>query len=131
MRRRIPRTIPWLLAASWAAAIFFVSSRPGNALPGGYSVQGHLGEYFVLGGLLVWALAYPGPKAKTIALAILLASLYGITDEVHQHFVPMRTPDVGDWVLDTVGATVGALTAAWLLSRSTRRRTERSPDSAG
>ncbi len=131
MQRRIPRVVPWLLAAVWAAAIFVVSSRPGSTLPGGYSVQGHLGEYFVLGGLLAWALAERHPWRETIVLAVLLASLYGITDEVHQHFVPMRTPDVVDWILDTLGATAGALTAAWLLARTAHRSTERLHDSAG
>ena len=72
-------------------------------------MQGHLGEYFVLGGLLSWALANRRIGATTVALAVLLASLYGITDEFHQHFVAMRTPDIADWVLDTIGATAGAL----------------------
>ena len=44
--------------------------------------------------------------------------MYGVTDEFHQHFVPMRTPDVADWGMDTIGATTGALIslAATLLS---------------
>jgi len=128
--RRLPRAIPWLLAAGWATAIFVVSSQPGTALPGGYSVQGHLGEYFVLGALLVWALSQDRLDRSTVVLAIVLASLYGVTDELHQNFVVMRTPDVFDWVLDTIGATAGALVAAMLLTRARRQREHREPDAA-
>jgi hypothetical protein len=117
----------WLLTACWAGVIFYVSSRPGSTLPGGYSVQGHLFEYFILGALLVWALAEERPSRSTIALAIVLASLYGVSDEIHQQFVVLRTPDVLDWVVDTVGATAGALAAAALIVRTSARRTPRAP----
>jgi VanZ family protein len=99
----------------WAALIFYGSSRPGSTLPGGWSVQGHLGEYFVFGALLTWALSGRQAGARAVILAIMLASLYGVSDEFHQHFVPMRTPDPVDWMLDTVGAAAGAAFAwAWL-----------------
>jgi VanZ family protein len=122
---RPPRTIPWLLVAAWATIIFIGSAQSGSTLPGGYSIQGHLGEYFVLGALLVWALNPDGDRRSAIVLAILLASLYGITDEFHQRFVVMRNPDVVDWMLDTIGATAGALTAAFVLSRAARKREQR------
>lgn len=130
MRRRIPRPLVWTFTATWAAAIFIVSARPGSTLPGGYSVQGHLGEYFVLGALLTWALADEDLSLSAVALAILLASLYGVSDEFHQHFVPMRTPDVFDWVLDTVGAMAGAFAARALLARLARRRVRQEQRSA-
>jgi len=103
--------LAWTAVAVWAAAIFAVSARPGSTLPGGYSVQGHLGEYFVLGALLFWALSGRRSPRDAVVLAVILGSLYGITDEIHQHFVVMRTPDVTDWGLDTIGALAGALTA--------------------
>ncbi len=67
-------------------------------------------------GVLVW-LALGGRSAgkRGIVLAILIASTYGITDEFHQSFVPQRTPDVFDWITDTIGASVGVL-AAWYLA---------------
>jgi len=64
-----------------------------------------------LGALLFWALSARRTRRDALVLAVMLASIYGITDEVHQHFVVMRTPDVTDWGLDTVGAFLGALTA--------------------
>lgn len=108
---RWTRRLPWTAVALWAAVIFAVSARPGSTLPGGYSVQGHLGEYFILGALLFWALSARRAARSALALAVVLGSLYGITDEIHQHFVVMRTPDVTDWGLDTIGALLGAMTA--------------------
>lgn len=117
------RLLGWIGVLIWAAAIFYVSSRPGSTLPGGYSVEGHLGEYAILGGLLTIALAEKDVDLTTVALAVLIASLYGITDEFHQHFVPMRTPDIIDWMLDTAGATIGALAVYWFLGGRRRRAT--------
>jgi len=114
------RRLRWMAVLLWAAAIFAVSARPGSTLPGGYSVQGHLGEYFILGALLFWALQARRSAWDAVAIAVILASLYGITDEVHQHFVVLRTPDVTDWGLDTVGALLGALTALALVRLKSR-----------
>lgn len=120
MNRRVSRPLAWSLSATWAIAIFLVSSRPGNTLPGGYSVQAHLIEYAVLGGLLTWALVADPARGSAAGLAILLASLYGVTDEIHQHFVIMRTPDIADWVIDTVGAIAGAFATHAVLARRSR-----------
>jgi VanZ family protein len=43
---------------------------------------------------------------QAFVATVVFASLYGITDEFHQRFVPGRTPDVLDWVADTTGAVV-------------------------
>jgi len=121
-RLRLLRWVPVLL---WAAAIFAVSARPGSTLPGGYSVQGHLVEYFILGALLFWALRTDRSEWDAVALALILGSLYGMTDEVHQHFVVLRTPDVTDWGVDTIGACLGAVAALTLLrlrEAASRRR---------
>jgi len=117
--RKVARWLPSLL---WACVIFYASSRPGSTLPGGYSVQGHLGEYFILGALLSLALAPARPWGRTVAIAIILSSLYGITDEFHQNFVAQRTPDVVDWGLDTIGAVAGALCAVAVREAVMRRR---------
>ena len=67
----------------------------------------HLSEYAVLGALLQRALARP-------RLAILIGGIYAATDEIHQHFVRGRHAAWYDWVIDTVGVTIGVV----LLSRS-------------
>ena len=113
----------WLPAALWAGVIFAGSSVPGTSIPGGYSVYGHLGEYFVLGALTLWAVRREDRGA--VMLAIALCALYGASDEFHQAFVPFRVPDPVDWLTDVVGAAAGASAYLWLALR--RRRDPASP----
>lgn len=110
------RTLRWTAAIAWAAVIFVVSAMPGSNLPGGYSVQAHFLEYAALAALLFGALTLDRPARQALVLAVLIASLYGVSDEWHQSFVPLRTPDPMDWLVDTLGAVVGA-TAAHLLTK--------------
>jgi VanZ family protein len=44
-----------------------------------------------------------------------IASLYGASDELHQSFIPGRSPEIGDWVADTLGALIAVLLVAWLV----------------
>jgi VanZ family protein len=106
----------WALATLWAGVIFAFSAQPGNRIPGRFSEVGHLGEYFVFGALLCAALRASGQRKNAAAIAVIVASIYGMTDEFHQHFVFMRTPDVVDWALDTLGASLGA-TVTTLMTR--------------
>jgi len=111
---------PWtafLPALLYAAVIFALSAQanPLQSLPPEILVHDkllHLLEYAVLGALLVPGLRLAGFSARgALLLAVALASLYGVTDEVHQSFVPGRTADVFDWMADTVGAAIGAIVA--------------------
>ena len=115
------RTTRWLLVAACAIVIFGFSSLPGSAIPGSvadYSPVAHFVEYAVLGVLVVFAL---GPRVfilRFALLALLICSLYAVSDEFHQSFTPGRTPDPVDWATDTVGA--GVAIAALTITR--RRR---------
>jgi VanZ family protein len=100
----------WLLVALWAAVIFTVSSIP--ALDSGlgtwdtvFRKLAHLAEYAVLGALLYRAL-------RREPAAIVLGSLYAVTDEVHQTFVSGREGSPLDWLIDTVGVVAGVLLLA-------------------
>lgn len=62
----------------------------------------HAGNFGVLGALLYGA-------TGRAWLGVLLASLYGVSDEVHQMYVPGRSADLFDWAADTVGAAVAVL----------------------
>jgi len=107
----------WATVAAilWMAVIFGLSSLPGDAVPGsGYSSLGHFVMYAVLGGLYYAALAPRMGRGRAAVAAVALASLYGVTDEFHQSFVPGRFPDMADWAVDTVGATVGVSVLRWL-----------------
>jgi VanZ family protein len=99
--------------------IFFASSLsdPG-APPGGISDKAaHFLIYGGLGGALVRALAGGRPAGmgpRRILFAVVLATLYGVTDEIHQYFVPPRTPDILDVAADAGGAVAGAIAIALL-----------------
>ncbi|HEY0285091.1 MAG TPA: VanZ family protein [Vicinamibacterales bacterium] len=55
---------------------------------------------------------------RAVLLAILISSLYGVSDEYHQLFVPGRTFDVLDMLADAIGSVVGAsAVGAWSILR--------------
>ncbi|MHB1323646.1 MAG: VanZ family protein [Coriobacteriia bacterium] len=108
-------------AVVWMAVIFALSSLPGSAVPGRFGNAGHFVLYAVLGGLYSLALPHSWRPWITAMTAVVLASLYGASDEFHQSFVPGRTPDVMDWVIDTAGALSAALAVlVWRLRRPER-----------
>lgn len=43
-----------------------------------------------------------------ILLPIIIVSLYGVIDEIHQSFTPGRDSSVADWIADTIGAILGS-----------------------
>ncbi|MBC7265788.1 MAG: VanZ family protein [Coriobacteriia bacterium] len=108
--------VRWAPATGWMAVIFWLSSRPGSDVPSGIAPYAHFGAYAVLGALVLYALSDPTRWLPAVAFA----SLYGITDEFHQAFIPGRTPDPLDWAIDTAGAIVGAVVLAWWLSKKRR-----------
>ncbi len=111
----------WTPVLVQMSLIFYFSSQPSGSptlekFPFS-SVIGHFGGYFLLGFLLYRALAgglnrWDGQAAR---LAVLLAILYGVTDELHQAFVPGRNPSPLDVVIDGAGALSAILVCrAWL-----------------
>lgn len=50
--------------------------------------------------------ALKGQEILRLFLAIATTTLYGVSDELHQWFVPYRSADVWDAVADAIGATV-------------------------
>ena len=55
---------------------------------------------------------------SAVIAAIVISSLYGVSDEYHQLFVPGRSFDVFDMVADTIGSIVGAsAVGAWSIIR--------------
>lgn len=101
----------------WAAFIFWLSHQPTlPKIPIDFDFMDkvmHAGVYGILAGLCFWALH--APTQRRAWLSLVLASLYGASDEFHQWFVPGRTPDVWDWVADSLGAAMLAGLALWWL----------------
>jgi VanZ family protein len=50
-------------------------------------------------------------RLRTFLLLVLVSSLYGVIDELHQFYVPGRDCNPWDWIADTLGAFLGAGTA--------------------
>jgi VanZ family protein len=111
--------------------LFWFSAKPGSQIPGNFSEVGHFGEYAIFGGLLYSALRCDLSRMQAAAVAVCIASAYGVSDEFHQHFVVMRTPDPADWGLDTVGAAVGAVALALIGSRRYSLERRNAKGSAG
>jgi VanZ family protein len=109
----------WVPVVLYAGAIFFLSaqSHPEDQLPSflfKYVSDKvlHAVEYGILSLLCYrafrWA-AGPAVARQAVVLAIVTASVYGLTDEVHQSFVPLRESSWQDWLADTVGATLAVV----------------------
>lgn len=78
----------------------------------------HIGAYFVLGILLFNLLKEYGLAVKKIIfISLAIAMLYACTDEIHQMFIPGRSGEVRDVLIDTAGAAVGVVVYAVLSSR--------------
>jgi VanZ family protein len=106
------RALLWMPPIVYAALIFHFSSES-NPLPALTALVWdkalHATEYAGLAFLVCRALRGEGLRPwVSVALAILIASAYGGSDEWHQFFVPGRDSDVMDWVGDTFGSTLGA-----------------------
>jgi VanZ family protein len=109
----------WLPAAGYAAVIFYFSSlpHPEEKLPELLLKEVsdkllHLIEYAVLAVLCYRGFrraAGPVVARHAVIATIVAGSIYGMTDEVHQAFVPFRESSWLDWVADTAGAALGAL----------------------
>ena|SRR5436190_6568916 len=121
----------WLPPLLYMLLIFYLSSEPAP-LPEltrrVWDKALHFPEYLVLAFLLARAFRGEGLAPVRAALfALLLASAYGASDELHQSFVPERTADIFDWIADTSGAAAAA--AAFSTASRLRRRLPRSqPD---
>ena len=121
------RFLLWLPVAVYMAAIFYVSSQSSPPAPGGvpdYVLHGV--EFMGLSILTFRAVAggLPAHMSRSrVVLTLLMTVGYGISDEIHQMFVPLRTPDVRDVLYDLAGAVFGLLLCwAWHIISSRRAR---------
>lgn len=95
---------PFAPAVAYMGLIFYVSSLSLTQarLPRNSDKLIHFAEYGVLAAL--WIFALRGRTRHAALWAAAIASLYGVTDELHQLYVPHRSASVYDWVADTLGA---------------------------
>ena len=68
----------------------------------------HFLAYLVLGIIVLFAMRRIGLMGKQgVVFTLLLCICYAITDELHQAFVPGRTPKLLDVLIDSSGASIG------------------------
>ena len=70
----------------------------------------HMGAYAFLAFLAARNLHHERPffsRRKLGVLALLFAVFYGLSDEIHQAFVPDRTASVWDFAADILGGFIG------------------------
>ena len=111
-----------------AAGIWFLSSQSTLPRPKGvfgYDKLQHLLAYTALAGAAgLWVSPERWRRRRLLVLGLVAAaaSVYGVTDELHQYFVPGRNCNVWDWIADAGGSVLGAAIAAALSGRFPWRR---------
>lgn len=84
----------------------------------------HMAEYAVLGFLVGFSLfVYEIRGGKWYTLAQGITSFYAATDEVHQYFVPGRSCQLSDVLVDSIGGLFGICLLYLFLRKSRKRQT--------
>lgn len=118
MRTSLPSIVIWAFVVLYASLIFTWSSYSKPPLVPKWDIPNidklyHACEYAGLAWLLIRALqrTFPARPARQLILwGVLLTVGYGLTDELHQAFVPERTMSLYDALADAVGASM----AGWV-----------------
>lgn len=120
------RKFIYIPLASYWLLIFVLTSIPGKSLPkvflGLTDKAKHFGAYLLLSFLLNLALHFQKKYkflTKYSAIStLLIVSLYGILDEIHQIFIPGRYFELFDFLADVLGAIFGILISHWIIQQN-------------
>jgi len=110
----------WLLVALWMGLIFGFSSQAHSGEMTEQYLHGwnilvrkaaHMTEFGVLFALTRFALAASIPAADRLVttLSVLICLIYAGSDEWHQSFVPGRSAQVSDVMVDMCGVVIALL----------------------
>jgi VanZ family protein len=138
--------IKYALLFGWLLVIFLLSNEPatassersgaivevfktlGTSLPNDVLTfitrkLAHIIAYFVLGILMFLVVRAYTPKVhKAILLSVLFVFLYAMTDEFHQTFVPGRSGEVRDVLIDTSAGAFGVLLMYYMSTLNAKRK---------
>ena len=107
----------WLPAYLYMGLIYSLSAQSEPSVPSILLLNDkitHFLEYALLGLLLIRALKKEYFRFNPTALkfiALLIAALYGASDELHQGFTIGRNADFSDWLVDFCGSAFGSFCA--------------------
>ena len=109
----------WLPFTIFLITTFVLSGMSSPAIPFNLDSNSlHLPEFALFSFLLIRAIhgGRPGRPSISAALGTLvLSGLWGVSDEIHQAFIPGRVPDINDLARDLIGSVIG-LAAFYLYS---------------
>lgn len=115
------KIIRWLPALIWMGVIFYLSSKTGDDLNRVIPFfqkflpfmedfnWGHYVSYFILAICVDFGFGTYARGWKGKLWIVVICTLYGVTDEIHQYFVGGRMMDILDVRNDCIGA------ACWVL----------------
>lgn len=118
--------ISWTITLIGAIAIFYVSSLTFETIsykPSIISILYHILAFFCFAFFLLISLVKGKEKYLIFSLAILISIIYGISDEIHQFFVPGRACTIFDVGLDSIGILFASM--IYLISIKFRKRFDR------
>src|SRR5690625_733386 len=137
--KKLHRLLAWTLVLCWMGMIFYLSHQPATVsselsssitqifihvieitLPFVQLQQetwhflirksAHFIAYLMLGIFIIHALYVSDLRRYDgIIIAIAISCFYAISDEIHQIFIPGRSGEIRDVMIDTFGATSGIL----------------------
>jgi VanZ family protein len=80
----------------------------------------HITEYALLSLAIAWPLWISRFRLKGARLALItigITVIYAVTDEYHQTFVPGRSGEIKDVLIDSIGACIGYLAFSIILAK--------------
>lgn len=81
----------------------------------------HFSIYTVVGLLLMGLMStYQLKENNRISISLIIGVIYASTDEIHQAFIPARTAQMTDVIIDSMGVLLGIL-CAWLITKLLRK----------
>ena len=117
--------IYWATVGIYLAIIFVMSSIPGYELPKldfNFSDKiAHFLEFGILGIFLYNAFKHTSPVKKPFLWSIVIGFLWGVSDELHQFFVPGRQCSFRDFFADASGVLIFVLISKMLNEHSVKK----------
>jgi VanZ family protein len=129
--KRYGKLALWGGVLAWMGLIFFLSAESDPGALSRFDFEGadklaHIILYAVLGLLLWRASRFAGGRllgAQPTLWTYIMGTVYGLSDEWHQKFVPQREADVMDLLADCIGIGLGIMAAVVYQRAKARART--------